>query len=448
MITFKSLRFFAPDGDAGGGAAVLDPPPAGEAPLPPIGKSYTEALVKQRGEVEPAGPTGVKVPDGFPDTGASGATGVAAPLRPDAEKAASGVTGVVAPPKPTSALDAALGAAVTGATGVTDVQPESFLKDLPETLPNENRKDHWKNARGAIEKLETRDAEHTKTTAELRKQLEAAKATPPESSARVTELEKENADLRDAIVGINVEFSPDHRKKFIEGRADLVGKAAGKAHAFGGNADRLKEAMEMSEGKGRSAAIKEALEPIEDEYDRARVMDLLKDVAKLDDEKADVMKDPQGAWKKLQDAETVRATEQATKREEFKQKTFDKVAAELPKTHFLLRQVDPALPGAEDHNAGVKAMQDAARAVLAPNANPEDQIKAAFALQELPKLQEHLVKARTDLATALLALQEFEGATPGFKGGKQPDKTPTEQQLSKSPGQLYQESLDAQKARA
>lgn len=431
----RPMKFYAPEGDAAGGAAVADLPP-----LENIGEKYKESLKKITGEIQDAPDLGKpkSESDGFGATGpaATGAasTGVSGP-------AASGATG---PAKPASALDAALEGAATGAsgaTGATGPATEDYLKDIPEVLPKEGRKENWEKARGAISKLGTTVGERDKRISELTAELETAKASPSGTTEEIASLRKQLDEYKDAVVAINVEYDPEHRKKFVDGRVDLVGKAASKAHAFGGDQEGIKKAMDMPEGRGRSAAIKEALSGIEDEYDRGRVLDLIKDVAKLDDEKADLMKDPQGAWARLQESEKARITQAAQKAEEYKKTVFETVAKTMPDKASVLREVDPDLPGATEHNASAKAMKESAFKLLGNDAKPEHLVEAAFWREAGPKTQELLVTTRKELTTALAALKGYEKADPGFRGAQGPKKTPDEAKMEKSPGDIYKETM-------
>lgn len=442
----RHMVFSSPDGADGGGAAVLDAPAkAAEAPLGSVGEAYTDALTKARGETPPdrtpaaSGPTGPAA-TGPAATGPA-STGASGP-------AASGATGPSAKEKPATALDALMDdqPAATGATGATgQAAPENdFLKDLPETLPREGRGLHWEKARGAIATQGKTISEQAKTVADLTRQLADAKAAPAGNPAREAELQKQLDEYKDAIVGINVEYSPEHRREFIEGRATLVTKAAEKLVAFGGDGLALEKALKMPESRARTEAIKAAMGDL-DQVEAGRVMGFITEIDKLDDRRAEVQRDPQGAWAKLQEGEKARATEAATKLAEFKQKTFETVSKTLPDKFFLLRTVDDSLPDAAAHNANVEQMKAAAFELLGDKAKPEDLVEAAYAKQMVPQLQKFLVETRTELRAARAALKEYEGAEPGFRGGKAPDKTPEEAKLEKSPGQLFTESL--QKAR-
>lgn len=420
----KSLKFMAADaGVAGGGVAATAELP----PLPNMVDAYKDSLAKEQG----------KELDSPAATGATGpaATGVAA-------SGATGVSGPAATGAPTSALDAALEASsVSGPTGPAAAAEEDFLKDLPETLPREGRGAHWEKARGAIGKLGTRVADQTKTIAELSQQLETAKATPPESAAEVAALKKQLDDYKDALVAINVEYEPEHRKKFLDGRKNLIAKASSKLNAFGGKGELIADALGMAEGRGRTQAIKEALADLEP-VEQNRVLQIVSDVEKLDDEKAEIMKDPQGAWDKLQKAQNDARQAATQKAEDFKKTVFETVAKKLPETLFLLREVDPLLPGAEAHNANAKAMREAAFKLLGADAKPEDLVQAAFWKQAGPKLQELFLTTRKELAAALTSLKKYGEAEPGFRGGKPAAKSESEAKLDKTPGQLYKETME------
>lgn len=442
----RHMVFRSPDGGGdGGGTAVLDAPAKAEAPMTPVGQIYLDVLTKARGETPPDRTPAASGPTGPAATGpaASGpaSTGASGP-------SASGATGPAAKEKPATALDALMDdqPAATGATGATGPSaPENdFLKDLPETLPREGRGLHWEKARGAIATQGKTISEQAKTVADLTRQLAEAKAAPAGNPAREAELQKQLDEYKDAIVGINVEYSPEHRREFVEGRATLVTKAAEKLVAFGGDGPALEKALKMPESRARTEAIKSAMGDL-DAVEAGRVMGFITEIDKLDDRRAEVQRDPQGAWSKLQEAEKARATEVATKREEFKAKTFETVSKTLPDKYFLLRTVDDSLPDAAAHNALVAEMRTAAFELLKDGAKPEDLVEAAYAKQMVPQLQKFLVETRTELRAARAALKEYEGAEPGFRGGKAPEKTGLEAQLEKTPGQLWTESLSKQR---
>jgi hypothetical protein len=433
-MKYRSLKFMSPEGE-GGGAAVAELPP-----MEPMADIFKRELKKAQPESakEPAGVTGAKGPS---DPDPLGTTGV------KAQTGATGAaaTGVSGPAK--SALDAVLeDSVVTGPTGVT--APEDYLKDLPETLPREGRGEHWSKARGVIEKQGGTIGQLHKTIAELNGQLATAKATPPESSTRLAEVEAERDQYKDILTAVNVKSHPDFIKEFVDGRRALVAKAESKLNAFGGKGELIAQALDMAEGRGRTQAIKDALEGLE-AVEQNRVLTFVTEVEKLDDRRAEqeaqIEKDPYGPWAKLQASEKARADAAIAKREDFKKTMFDKMAGELPKSHFLLREVSTDVPDAIAHNETVKTMRESAFALLGPNAKPEDLIEAAFAKQELPRLQELLLSSRKELATALSTLKEYETASPGFRGGKKPAESEEEQKMKKTPGQIYNEDLERQR---
>lgn len=435
----RHMVFRSPDGGDGGGAAVLDAPTTQQQqePLGSVGDAYTKALKAQQPESSPAssGPTG-PASTGPAATGlaATGATG----------PAASGATG---PAKPKSAIDALMDdqPAQTGATGATGPvsEKDDLLEELPDTLPREGRGAHWAKARSGLSERGKIISQQAKQIADITRQLEEAKASPV-STEEVTALRKQLDEYKDAIVGINVEYSPEHRKEFIEGRATLVSKAAEKLMAFGGDGPALEKALKMPESRARTEAIKTAMGDL-DAVEAGRVMGFITEIDKLDDRRAEVQKDPQGAWSKLQESEKARAAEARTKADEFKAQKFETVSKTLPSKFFLLRSVDPSVPGALEHNSEVEKMHADARALLNDGANPDDLVEAAFAKQVLPRYQEELVKSRTELRTALGLIAELEVANPGFRGGKPPEKTPLEANLEKTPGQLWKESMENSK---
>lgn len=429
----NSLLFLSPDGDAagseGGGTAVVEAPastaPAKEASaaepaLRPPGELFEEEMARQRGQ-EPA-----KKEE---------------PVKEEDEPPAKEDPPKKEPVKPGSALEAALEAEV-----VDDTVPpvKSELDDLPETLPRDNRGEHWNKARGKISTLERLVAERDAKITEQTKRIEAAGQPAPELIAENETLKKALDEYKDAITALNVDYDPATRKKYVQGRQDLVEKAAHKTKAFGGADELIKQAMGEPEGRMRSDLLKRALGDLDD-TEKARVMAFITDIEKLDDERAELQKDPQGAWAKLQAAENAVALKRKEEAENFKKTTFDRTMADLPKLHFLLRTVDPTIPGADEHNSFAEKAKTAAYRLLGPDAKPQELAEAVLKSQLADKYRDLYVEARKQIKIRDARIAESDGAEPGFRGGKQPPKSPIEAQLDKSPGQIYNETMDAQR---
>jgi len=95
-----------------------------------------------------------------------------------------------------------------------------------------------------------------------------------------------------------VKYDPKHREKYIDGRAKLIEKAALRVKAAGGNDTAFREAMELS-GDRRVALLKEALCDITEDYMRTPITTLLGQVEVLEDERDEMMSDPQKSWETL-----------------------------------------------------------------------------------------------------------------------------------------------------
>lgn len=428
MIT-RFLKFMAPADDA---AAVMEPPvkAEAEAPMTPVGDVYKEALEKaQAGEKEE--------PAARPDAKKTAPAKEPAAKEPAAKTEAT--EGKVET-KPASALEAAL-----GDTPITekkeDATTEDPLKDFPEEA-QEGQKRNWKGLRTVASTAIQQKAELQTKLEQATKDLEAAKSGPPETVKELESLKKTLDTYKDAIVAINLELDPEFRSKFVDGRAALVNKAASKLDAYGGKGEALKAALDMVEGRGRTQAIKEALGDLED-VERARVLQFVGEVEKLDDERADLQKDPQQAFEKFQRAQTEMRQKQEEQAEAYKKDVFEKVSKSLPAKLTLLKTVDPAIEGATEWNAGVEEIKAGAFKLLGNDATPEQLAEAALWATAGPKIQERWLADRAELTKARAALKEYEDSEPGFRGGKPPKKSEAEAKLEKSAGEIYKEVIAA-----
>lgn len=437
------LMFLAPPDDSGGGTAVIDARPVADVPasqtapaaepdLPPVGDVYKQTMAKLQAHPELAD----KEEDDEDDDPLPPAA--KAPKPKKAEPAKDEPAKEADEKKPElNAVDAALEADQAPAEETKEEDP---LADIPEVLPKENRKDHWTKARGKIAKLSGLLKETNDKIKAAEKQA-AERGTPPgEWETERTELKRQLDEYKDAITALNVDYHPETQKRFVQGRAELVRKAADKAKAFGGSADLIVQAMGEPEGRARNDLLKSALSELED-HERSRVLNFITEVEKLDDEKAELQKDPQGAWAKLQAAEkeaNVRRTEQIEKN---KRIVFDGVLGELPRAHFLLRTVNPTLAGADEHNTFVETAKAAAFRLLGPDASPQELAEASVKAQLADRYRDLYLSERKAKGVLLSRLQESEESNPDFVGRKPPSKTTEEALLDKTPGQIYLESI-------
>lgn len=437
------LMFLAPDGDAGGGTAVIDArpaadvpasqtPPAGEPDLPPVGDVYKQAMAKLQAHPELAD----KDEDDKDDDPLPPAAKAPKPKKDDLAKEP-----VAEPDKAPelNAVDAALEA--DQATPVEEKE-EDPLADIPEVLPKENRKDHWTRAREKIAKVSGLHKEAMAKLAAFEKQA-AEKGTPPaEWEGERTELKRQLDEYKDAITALNVDYHPETQKRFVQGRAELVRKAADKAKAFGGSSDLVVQAMGEPEGRVRSDLLKQALTDLE-ENERLRIMTFVGEVEKLDDELAEKRKDPQGAWAKLQQSEKEANAARMERIEKNKRIVFDGVLGELPREHFLLRTVNPALNGADEHNTFVETTKAAAFRLLGPDATPQELATASVKAQLADRYRDLYLGSRKEIQALLSRLKDSESSDPDVLGRRPAAKSSEEALLDKSAGEVYRDTINA-----
>lgn len=431
------LRFFAPEGNVGGpgnpGVAIGDgPQKTGAEGLPELesaGEIYKRAMKQEQAQPEPE--------RAEPEEKA------AEPAKSKKEEPKP------EPKKPTSALDAVLETETPTepeATASKETEPTDYLKDIPETISPDKTKraDDWKKARGVIEHLSGLISTNQKRMSELEEQAKTATAPSAELLAENEKLKKENQEYKDSMVALNIEFDPEWRKKFVDGRNILVKKASDKLDAFipGKGAD-LAKALAMPEGRARTTAIAEALADLE-EGERFRVREFISQVERLDDEKEEQKKNPQTAWEQLKATDEAKRKEAEKEAANYKQKVYDETKGQIAKKLFLLRQVDGEIEGSKEHNQRVETITKEAWRLLG-SITPHEACENAFRAASASHYQALLIGTRKELKEALARLSEYESAEPGFRGDKQPTKSDIETNLEKSPGQIYEESMRAQR---
>lgn len=430
------MMFLAPDGAEGGGTAIIDATPVAAEPsaaptLDDLGPSPGERYKKAMADIS-ANPELADKDEDDDET---------SPPPPPAKEKKVETPKELAKEEKKPELNA-VDAALEDDQAPAAVQEEDPLADIPETLPKDGRKENWTKARGKIAKLNDL-YKGAKAELETITKQAAERGTPPsEWETERTELKRQLDEYKDAITALNVDYHPETQKRFVQGRQELVRKAANKTKAFGGSSDFIVQAMGEPEGRVRNDLIKQALSEL-DETEKSRVMHFITEVEKLDDEKAELQKDPQGAWAKLQATEkeaNARRTEQIEKN---KRIVFDGVLGELPREHFILRTVNPTLPGADEHNAFVEKAKAAAFRLLGPDATPQELATASVEAQLAGRYRDLFLAARKELQTFKSRLKESESSDPDFVGRTPPAKSSAEATLDKPAGDVYLETLAA-----
>lgn len=427
------LMFLAPD------TGIIDATPARDVPasqtppseeaMPSVGEVYKQKMAELAVNPELADRDEDDEDDAAPP-----------PQKAVKEKKAEEKAPEVKPPEEKAPEQNAVDAALEADQAPVEEKEEDPLADLPEVLPKEGRKENWGKARAKIAKLSGLLKETQIKIAESAKQA-AERGTPPADwENERTELKNKLDEYKDAITALNVDYHPETQKRFVQGRAELVRKAADKTKAYGGASEFIVQAMGEPEGRVRNDLIKQALSEL-DPTEQSRVMHFITEVEKLDDEKADLQKDPQGAWAKLQASEKEANARRLELIEKNKRTVFDGVLGELPRGHFLLRTVNPALAGADEHNGFVEKAKAAAFRLLGADATPQELAEASVKSQLTDRYRDLYLASRKEVKTLMSRLSASEESSPDFVGRRPAAKSHDEALLDKTPGEIYNEMI-------
>lgn len=404
-------------------AAVIEAPEVHADPAETnVGDVYSAALEKAQG-----------------DTGESPKSKVESPAVPAPEPEPAAEPPAPAPAKPTSALEAALAEPAAAKDEPADTDP---LKDLPETLPNQNRGEHWAKARASLERLSEYKKQAEKTIAELQEKSAQPGQPDPAVTVEIESLKKENARLRDGITAANVELLPDFQEKYVQQPKALVANALEKAKAYGGDAEALEMALALPEGKRRDAAIHEALGEEFSEIGRTKINNIVAQIDSLREEAGKARENAQQTYEKsLADRQAERAA-QEQEIEGRKQATFDAVTKRLQAEVPTLRNVDAALTGGEDWNNGVNAAFEKAQALFSNDAKAEDTVAAAIKGSDYDRVTGLLTASWKENGELRKQLSELQGAQPDAHGRSPKAKTGKDALLEQDPGDIYKQTVE------
>lgn len=320
-------------------------------------------------------------------------------------------------------------------------EPEAEVDPLAEFADEKSR--NWKRAREVMrsqsdiikEKGKT-EAEWKTKLAEFEKQLAEKPKVDPAAEEELKSLRKQIEDSKEAFKAVNVELDPEFRKEFVDGRKALVDRAAAKLRAYGGNADALVEALKMPEGRARDTAIKEAFGDTvnEDSIASGKILSIIGDVEKLDERRADELRNAGPKFDELMKRRETAAAEAAKKDGEYRTAVFDKVSKSIAETTPLLRTIE----GNDEWNNPIIEAHTKAKALFAADAKPEEVVSAAIKGSYFDAVQKLALEQHSQIKALKTQLKEFEGAEPSVKGtGKTKKVDPAEE----DPGKIYERKM-------
>lgn len=333
--------------------------------------------------------------------------------------------------KPKSALDIALGGAKADVVAPVD-------EDAPADAP-------VKQLRDAYTKLKQ---EHQRVQADLSK----LSAPDPAIAQQIETLQKERDTLRaetakqrSAILALNVDYDPATQAKFVEGKQRLLEKAALRTKEYGGDAAAFAEAMQLPPGKKRTDAMKDAILDV-DEIDRPSILSIVEQIRALDEEYAELKKDPQQAWQALSDQRKAQQQAAFEQGEKAKREVMEKTLSTLPEKAKLFNRVPADAEGADDWNNGIDGAIEYGKHLMGDKAQPHEIAEAAYKAGRYDFVESLLLSERarwqtteTELRTQLA---KYESSDTSF-GGRQ--KSNINDPLSKTPAEIYRIEMEKKK---
>lgn len=307
---------------------------------------------------------------------------------------------------PKSAVDRILSPAK-----VADLAPSAAADPLAEFKDD-------KTAAANIPKMRALIGQNLEEIKKLKSEVEEArKSVAPakeqeELRAKLDTLQKERDDLAQAVKIGNPEKSEEYQQMSKE-RGSLVDKLTTKLSDFGGDSDKLKDALSLS-GKAKATALKEALSDL-DVDDRTVLRLMVEDLEKLDEKRKDFLADADKTWSAKQQERTTKEREMLETKARELAGEIGKLKQTLPEEFFMLRTAEESPEWNESVNNAFAEAE-----AMAQGKRPREAVLKTLAmglraghLAELFKAERGArVKAEEKLASRANAGPNIRGTTP------------------------------------
>ncbi len=308
------------------------------------------------------------------------------------------------------------------------VIPDSLIKKEVVAEPAKSELDSIPEPKGEAEKKnftalrEKAKAFETKAT-ELEKKIADFEAKGKDTEglqAKLSELEKTNAEYLEIVTRSNVENHPDFKKQFVEGRQNLVKRAQSIIEESGGDKDAIATALNLR-GKARVDALREAAADL-DGFQHGRLGKVIDELSTLDEQADAKIAESRKTWEEMQTHDKETATKQQQDFAHKVQTTFDTTAKKLSAELEVLAHVD----GNDEWNKQADAILKDARAFVETNKDLPTSMEVAILGKAAPIYREAFLNERavTEKQAKQIADMEKElkgiySKTPNLKGGTQ-----------------------------
>lgn len=284
--------------------------------------------------------------------------------------------------------------------------------DAPDPL--EQFKDD-KTAAANIPKMRALIGQNLEEIKKLKGEIEEArKVVAPgkeqeELRTKLETLQKERDDLAQAVKVGNPEKSDEYQQMTKE-RTSVVEKMVARLTDFGGEGDKLKDALALS-GKAKAAALKEAMSDLDVE-DRTVLRLMVEDLEKLDEKRKDFLADADGKWSAKQQERTTKERETAEIKARELAGEIQTLKKTLPDEFFMLRAAEES----PEWNESVEKAFTEAEA-MARGQRPRNEVLKTLAMGLRAGHLAELFKAERDARLkAEEKLAARAGAGPGIRG--------------------------------
>lgn len=315
------------------------------------------------------------------------------------------------------------------AAKVEEKKDESEFDKIPDPdFKDPKRKADWDGIKARGKTFEQQAKDNAAKAAALEARIAEAEAkgkSTEELQEKLSKLEQQNAEWSELVTKANVEAHPEYRKKYVDGRNDLIGKAQQLIRDNDGDADAIATALNLK-GKPRIDALRSIADDLPG-FQQGQLGQIIEKLDILDTEAAEKRSKSGEYWKELQAQEQAKSQAQKAEYETTINKTFDKVRSAITKDLEVMNPVE----GFEEWSKRVPELHQKAEELFKQNTDHEVAARAAYQAVTQPVYRELYLgerEANTKLTSEVEKMKAelakiYSGNPGGMSPGGSTDKT-------------------------